>query len=73
MGDRQSVAVLSKGDWCLHDKGRVCRIVYTGLNIVHVYWSDVNLYGYADPRKLTPLPPQLNLILSDSISNGEST
>ena len=71
MGDRQSMVVLNRNDWCLYEGRRVCQVIYTGLNIVHVYWSDANLYGYADPRKLIPLPEGLNLILSDSISKGE--
>jgi hypothetical protein len=67
MGDRQSVVVLSKGDWCLHNEERLCRIVETGLNIIGVYWTDVGVYGLADPRKLTLIPEGLNQILSDSI------
>jgi hypothetical protein len=67
MGDRQSVVVLKKDDWCLHNEERVCRIVETGLNIIGVYWTDVNKHGFADPRKLTLIPKELYPILSDSI------
>jgi len=50
---------------------RVCRVRSSGLNITHVYWADVDMYGYADPRNLTPLPEGLNQILLSSISQGE--
>jgi hypothetical protein len=39
---------------------------------VMVYWADVNAHGYADKKYLTPLPKELNPILSDSISIGET-
>jgi len=61
------MVVLNKGDWCLYKGERLCRVIKTGLNITSVYWADVDAYGYADPRKLTPLPEGLNQILSDSI------
>jgi hypothetical protein len=65
------MAVLKKGDWCLYAGKRVCRVRSLGLNITHVYWADVEMYGYADPRNLTPVPEGLNQILLSSISTGE--
>jgi hypothetical protein len=66
------MAVLKKGDWCLYMGKRVCRVRSLGLNITHVYWTDVEMYGYADPRSLTPLPEGLTPLLLSSNSQGET-
>ena len=50
---------------------RLCQAIKTGLNLIYVYWADVEMYGYADPHNLTPLPEGLTPILSDSITTGE--
>lgn len=71
MGNRQSMAVLKKGDWCLYMGKRICQVKLLGLNITNVYWTDVEMYGYADPNNLTPLPEELYPILLSSISTGE--
>jgi hypothetical protein len=65
------MVVLKKGDWCLYMGKRICQVKLLGLNITHVYWTDVEMYGYADPNNLTLLPPELNQILLSSISKGE--
>jgi len=37
-----------------------------------VYWADIDGWGYADVKHLTPLPDGLTPILSDSITTGET-
>ena len=76
MGDRQSVVVLKVGDWVVyqnHDavnpQPRLCRVVAKEewRAEVEVWWIDVDGWGFANQKYLTPLPDGLTPILSDSI------
>lgn len=71
MGYRQSMVVLN--GWYLYQnskavntKDRLCQAIKLGLNLIYVYWADVEMYGYADPKNLTPLPEGLNNLLLSS-------
>jgi hypothetical protein len=60
-------------DEAVHKEDRLVQV--TGMwewrTNVEVYWADVNAWGFAHQKYLTPLPDQLNPILSDSITKGE--
>ena len=66
------MVVLKKGDWCLYRGDRLCKVLKEKYS-VHpmVYWADIDKIGYASEEHLTPLPPELYPILSDSIKTGE--
>ena len=70
MGDRQSMVVLN--GWYLYKGDRLCQAIKLGLNLIYVYWADVEMYGYAHPRNLTPLPEGLTPLLLSSNSTGET-
>lgn len=74
MGDRQSVAILKVGDWCLY-KDMVVKIVNnkpkSGRYLVEYQHNGEGFLSYIKQSRLTLLPKELNPILSDSISNKE--
>lgn len=52
---------------------RLCKALAMseGQVAVEVWWADIDGWGYANEKHLTPLPEELNPILSDSIKTGE--
>lgn len=68
MGDRQSMVVLSRGDWVrVGNKVLQVRAIHND----HVFFTDV--FGFRLAHECTKLPEELYPILSDSILNGEGT
>ena len=72
------MVVLKEGDWVVyqnHDavnpQPRLCQVVTRQNSYAEVYWADIDGWGYANVKHLTPLPPELYPILSDSIKTGE--
>lgn len=63
MGDRQSMVVLSKGDWVIAN-GEVQRVA----NILNDHIFLEQEYGFFLPYQITKIDPALYPILSDSIS-----
>jgi hypothetical protein len=75
------MVVLKVGDWVLYQnkdavntKPRLCKVlaVKECRADVEVWWADINGWGFANQKYLTPLPEGLTPILSDSIKYGET-
>jgi len=57
--------------WYLYRGDKLCQAIKLGLNLIYVYWADVEMYGYADPKHLTPLPEGLTPLLLSSKPNSQ--
>lgn len=76
MGYRQSMVVL--GGWYLYQcddavfsEPRLCQVKRIRGLTVRVYWTDVDMFGYAGVEYLTPVPEGLNNLLLSSKPQGE--
>ena len=61
---------LYQNDDAVHTEQRLCKVLKVigdRVNVM-VFWVDVGACGYADKEYLTPLPDEVEPILSDSIS-----
>ena len=55
-------------DEAVNPEPRLCQVVTRRNGYAGVYWADIGSLGYAGLEHLTPVPPELTPILSDSIN-----